>query len=155
MQRVHLVFLIYVKVERWWFRNKNSVDILRMRNDAETSWSHEYHWFHSCTVPEMIKQTCRACHLQNPKHETHLLNSLVHGVQNEKNCCGQAINVTNTLKDSCCHRIFTKWWKSCYFILNVHVERYVHCVQYNLTHKHNCTHLRGLTWKTTIYQKVP
>ena len=36
-------------------------------------------------------------------------------------------------------------WKSCYFILNVHVNGYVqsYCVNYNLTHEHKSTQWGG------------
>ena len=47
--------------------------------------------------------------------------------------------------------------KSCYFILNVHVQGYVqsYCVYYNLTHKHKGTQWRGdSSYVEDHYQKV-
>ena len=42
------------------------------------SWSHEYHWFHPCALPEMILQICAAHAIsENPSIKTPLLNSLV------------------------------------------------------------------------------
>ena len=81
--------------KRWWFRNKNSVDILRMRNDAETilkSWvplvpSLYCPWNDSTNM-------CRACHLRNPQHETHFLNSLV-GYRMRR-IVGQKMKIANT-----------------------------------------------------------
>ena len=59
--------------------------------------------------------------------------------QNEKECfkC-KYMNILDVAA-------YTKWWKSCYFILNVHVEGYIqsYCVHYNLTHQHNTIALSG------------
>ena len=52
---------------RWWYRNRNSISILRMQ---KPSWNHEYHRFHPCTVPKMIPQTCAqhaTCEIHNMK----------------------------------------------------------------------------------------
>ena len=59
-------------------------------------WSHEYHWFHPCSYCPWNDSTnmCRAYHLRNPQHETHLLNSLVGYTM--RRIVGQTINITNT-----------------------------------------------------------
>ena len=62
----------------WWFKNKASISMLRMRKDADTilkSWvplvpSLYCPWNDSMNI-------CRAYHLWNLQHETQFLNSLV------------------------------------------------------------------------------
>ena len=72
--------------KRWWFRNKASIDILRMRNDAETILKSQVPFVPSLYCPwNDSMNMCRACHLQNPQHATHLLNSRV-GHRIENNC---------------------------------------------------------------------
>ena len=81
--------------ERWWFTNRNSINILRMRNDAETILKSRVPLVPSLYCPwNDSTNMCRACHLRNPQHETHLLNSLV-GYR-MRITVGQMINMTNT-----------------------------------------------------------
>ena len=83
------------KVERWWFMNKNSISILRMRNDAETILKSRVPLvpFLNCPWNDSTKMY-RACHLRNSKHETHFLNSFV-GYRMRR-IVGKRMNMTNT-----------------------------------------------------------
>ena len=70
-------------------------------------WSHKYHWFHPCTVPEMIPQTCQ---MRNPQHETHLLNSFVGSKM--RRIVGQMINITNTQQAIADNMLYSRAWHS-------------------------------------------
>ena len=81
--------------KRWRFRNKNSITILRMRNDAETILKSRIPLVPSLNCPwNDSTNMYRACHLLNPQHETHLLNSLV-GCRMRR-IVGQKMKITNT-----------------------------------------------------------
>ena len=92
---MHLGVVMCVRVNDNDFRNKTSISILRMRNDAETILKSRVplvpslycHWNDSTNM-------CRACHLRNPQHETHFLNSLV-GYRMRR-IVGINIKITNT-----------------------------------------------------------
>ena len=81
--------------KRVWFRNKNSISILRMRNDAEAILKSRVPLVPSLYCPwNDSTNMCRACHLRNPQHAIHLLNSFV-GYRMRR-IVGKNVNITAT-----------------------------------------------------------
>ena len=80
---------------RWWFMKKASINILKMRKDAETFLKSRVPLLPSLYCPwNDSMNMCRAYHLQNLQHETHFLNSLV-GYKMRR-IVGQMMNISNT-----------------------------------------------------------